>query len=940
MSRPVRRRPVGERGAEPHPGRRGHGPDRSASSSSRRYRPGEAKARQPAGRANGPALLRAVVGQVAGVVAGRCSVGGGGVEGGHAEHQRDLLAAGGHLSVVLMGSAVVGLLRDGGCKASGRRDGAGCAGAVTIERPLDLGALAAAGGRVGHARYVSARGPVGTHGDAADRSSRRRPTRLPPTTPVGRRWARSTSSSHPDAMLSCSVQLSRDAVRLSSQPAPMEERWPEPADAAPTAEGRRPRRQRSRLVQRAGDPRAARHGPSRRSPSGSARLTGHQLPQASISAMERGFDGERRRRFDAHELYLLSVVFDVPIAYFFIPPPGPGSTELADTRPAGRRAVAQRCSVPRTQLDAVDERLAEINIENPEASRRGAGRDLRRRRARRELARALPHLAQAGGSARSRASTATASTRSPSSSTSSPPRSRRSARAGYLRSTDPGESLTRRDAGRCSRVQRGGVAMRGSVVKKGDRYYVKIELDPDPADRQASPEVALGIPARSARPSGPASTCCRSSTGASTSSRRSRRSATSSTEWLRAIEHTVRPSTFDSYSRNIRNHVIAHIGTTRLAQGRRRRRSTGCTPLLLDIGPTPAVADGARLLTARWSTGRSSCAPHGTHRWRRRPSMLQTEFEEADAHHEGHARLAPPPPGRSDVRPTTARRPRPPDGQLHPHDPAPSVQGRRPLGPARPQPSRRRRSASWRPEVRRRPCVGRRDAAHVPRRVTRVRTTGCTRCGCCSPRPACDAARRSGSDGRDVDLDAGRLRVVQTITQVAEQGRRSASRRRRAADARSPSTPARSPCCATTARRCSRSGCSSAPTSTTRASSSTTPTARCLRPDAVSAAVPAAGRKARPTTADPPRPPPHLGDAGTRAGHPPARRPGAPRPLDDRHHPRHLQPRRPDTPRRSRRARRRPGPVGRSLHHGQTDRRKPARRGPERVDTRRSAADR
>src|SRR5438105_15241382 len=63
-----------------------------------------------------------------------------------------------------------------------------------------------------------------------------------------------------------------------------------------------------------------------------AQLTGHQLPQASISAMERGFDGERRRRFDAHELYLLSVVFNVPIAYFFIPPPGTGLGELADTR--------------------------------------------------------------------------------------------------------------------------------------------------------------------------------------------------------------------------------------------------------------------------------------------------------------------------------------------------------------------------------------------------------------------------------------------------------------------------------------------------------------------------------------------------------------------------------------------------------------------------------
>jgi transcriptional regulator with XRE-family HTH domain len=96
-----------------------------------------------------------------------------------------------------------------------------------------------------------------------------------------------------------------------------------------------------------------------------AQLTGHQLPQASISAMERGFDGERRRRFDAHELYLLSVVFDVPIAYFFIPPPGTGMGELADTR----RPIAELWrSLLGTddQLDAVDARLAEIKIENPD----------------------------------------------------------------------------------------------------------------------------------------------------------------------------------------------------------------------------------------------------------------------------------------------------------------------------------------------------------------------------------------------------------------------------------------------------------------------------------------------------------------------------------------------------------------------------------------------
>ena len=98
-----------------------------------------------------------------------------------------------------------------------------------------------------------------------------------------------------------------------------------------------------------------------------AQLTGHQLPQASISAMERGFDGERRRRFDAHELYLLSVVFDVPIAYFFIPPPGIGAEELADTgRPVAElwRALLGTDA----QLDAVDARLAEIKIGDPDAS--------------------------------------------------------------------------------------------------------------------------------------------------------------------------------------------------------------------------------------------------------------------------------------------------------------------------------------------------------------------------------------------------------------------------------------------------------------------------------------------------------------------------------------------------------------------------------------------
>ncbi|HEV7208310.1 MAG TPA: hypothetical protein VGN54_06180, partial [Mycobacteriales bacterium] len=98
-----------------------------------------------------------------------------------------------------------------------------------------------------------------------------------------------------------------------------------------------------------------------------AQLTGHELPQASISAMERGFDGDRRRRFDAHELYLLSVVFDVPITYFFLPPAEPGLGVLADTG----RPIAELYPTLlglEHQLPALDERLTDIGLADPAGS--------------------------------------------------------------------------------------------------------------------------------------------------------------------------------------------------------------------------------------------------------------------------------------------------------------------------------------------------------------------------------------------------------------------------------------------------------------------------------------------------------------------------------------------------------------------------------------------
>lgn len=95
-----------------------------------------------------------------------------------------------------------------------------------------------------------------------------------------------------------------------------------------------------------------------------AEFTGHQLPQASISAMERGFDGDRRRRFDAHELYLLSLVFEAPIPFFFLPPSGAMDTPIADT---GIPAVQLYFAIlgSESQLEPIDERLREMGLNVP-----------------------------------------------------------------------------------------------------------------------------------------------------------------------------------------------------------------------------------------------------------------------------------------------------------------------------------------------------------------------------------------------------------------------------------------------------------------------------------------------------------------------------------------------------------------------------------------------
>lgn len=99
-----------------------------------------------------------------------------------------------------------------------------------------------------------------------------------------------------------------------------------------------------------------------------AELTGHELPSASIGHMERGFAEGRRRRFDAHEIYLLSVVFDVPLVYFFLPPPaGTGPTHLRDTGAPLPELYAAVLGTDEQLVD-LDARLGEVRVDNPEAA--------------------------------------------------------------------------------------------------------------------------------------------------------------------------------------------------------------------------------------------------------------------------------------------------------------------------------------------------------------------------------------------------------------------------------------------------------------------------------------------------------------------------------------------------------------------------------------------
>jgi len=90
---------------------------------------------------------------------------------------------------------------------------------------------------------------------------------------------------------------------------------------------------------------------------------GQRLSQASVSAIERAWDGDRRREFDAHEMLMFAMVFELPMIWFLLPPVGEHRLIRNTTRPIDE-LYTYLFGRP-DQLEPVYERLREIGIADP-----------------------------------------------------------------------------------------------------------------------------------------------------------------------------------------------------------------------------------------------------------------------------------------------------------------------------------------------------------------------------------------------------------------------------------------------------------------------------------------------------------------------------------------------------------------------------------------------
>ena len=137
--------------------------------------------------------------------------------------------------------------------------------------------------------------------------------------------------------------------------------------------------------------------------------------------------------------------------------------------------------------------------------------------------------------------------------------------------------------------------MRGSIVKRGKGYAVVVELGRDPVTGRRQQKWHSGL--RTKRMAEDALAEMVHGVKSGTYVTKTRQTlAEYVTEWLAAIEPTVRPSTHYSYARNLRLHVLPYLGGTSLhavdagmlnglyarllADGRRDTKAGGLSPAI------------------------------------------------------------------------------------------------------------------------------------------------------------------------------------------------------------------------------------------------------------------------------------------------------------------------------------------------------------------------
>jgi transcriptional regulator with XRE-family HTH domain len=97
-----------------------------------------------------------------------------------------------------------------------------------------------------------------------------------------------------------------------------------------------------------------------------APFLGVRLKQAAISGIEGAYGGAKRREFDAQELLAFACGFDLPLIWFFIPPPG----DHRNLQGTGDRVneLYLLAMGRNDQLDDLRERFAELGHVEPDES--------------------------------------------------------------------------------------------------------------------------------------------------------------------------------------------------------------------------------------------------------------------------------------------------------------------------------------------------------------------------------------------------------------------------------------------------------------------------------------------------------------------------------------------------------------------------------------------